>query len=109
MSKFFSLGWGIIAILFSLFFAQKENLIPKLAKVVSKSQYPPVMKPVLEKVLNTIQNDMLTSGKSDVFIHIRQRQLLVEAKAAVKKEKAIRKIGTSMDQVILCIQVFVIK
>ena len=27
MSKFFSLGWGIIAILFSLFFAQKENLI----------------------------------------------------------------------------------
>jgi len=35
MSKFFSLGWGIIAILFSLFFAQKENLIESINIVAS--------------------------------------------------------------------------
>ena len=35
MSKFFSLGWGIIAILFSLFFAQKENLIESINIIAS--------------------------------------------------------------------------
>ena len=35
MSKLFSLGWGIIAILFSLFFAQKENLIESINIVAS--------------------------------------------------------------------------
>ena len=35
MSKFFSLGWGIIAILFSLFSAQKENLIESINIIAS--------------------------------------------------------------------------
>ena len=35
MSKLFSLGWGIIAILFSLFFAQKENLIESINIIAS--------------------------------------------------------------------------
>ena len=35
MSKLFSLGWGIIAILFSLFFAQNENLIESINIVAS--------------------------------------------------------------------------
>ncbi len=34
-SKFFNLGWGIIAILFSLFFAQEENLIESINIIAS--------------------------------------------------------------------------
>ena len=35
ISKFFNLGWGIIAILFSLFFAQEENLIESINIIAS--------------------------------------------------------------------------
>ena len=34
-SKIFNLGWGIIAILFSLFFAQEENLIESINIIAS--------------------------------------------------------------------------
>lgn len=35
ISKFFNLGWGIVAILFSLFFAQEENLIESINIIAS--------------------------------------------------------------------------
>ena len=35
ISKFFNLGWGIIAIMFSLFFAQEENLIESINIIAS--------------------------------------------------------------------------
>ena len=61
MSRIFTLGWGIISILYALFFAQKENLIESI-NIIASLLYGNVLGILIAFFLNKIKSGNVFFG-----------------------------------------------